>query len=99
MNGAMEITPKLEMADKIVDLVSSGKTLLANDLVEIENILAISGYGNTKKMIDAGKTINPNSIHLVKQIKDLSKGKYLIIMLCCYNNCPKLNFRSLFKHK
>ncbi len=44
MNGAMEITPKLEMADKIVDLVSSGKTLLANDLVEIENILDVTSH-------------------------------------------------------
>ena len=34
----MEIAPKLEMVDKIVDLVSSGKTLIANDLVEIENL-------------------------------------------------------------
>ena len=44
MNGAMEITPKLEMADKIVDLVSSGKTLKANDLVEIENILEVTSH-------------------------------------------------------
>ena len=44
MNGAMEIAPKLEMADKIVDLVSSGKTLIANDLVEIENILNVTSH-------------------------------------------------------
>ena len=44
MNGAMEIAPKLEMADKIVDLVSSGKTLIANDLVEIENILEVTSH-------------------------------------------------------
>ena len=44
MNGAMEIAPKLEMADKIVDLVSSGKTLIANDLVEIENILDVTSH-------------------------------------------------------
>ena len=44
MNGAMEIAPKLEMADKIVDLVSSGKTLIANDLVEVENILNVTSH-------------------------------------------------------
>ena len=44
MNGAMEIVPKLEMADKIVDLVSSGKTLIANDLVEVENILNVTSH-------------------------------------------------------
>jgi ATP phosphoribosyltransferase len=40
----MEIAPKLEMSDKIVDLVSSGKTLIANDLVEIENILDVTSH-------------------------------------------------------
>ncbi len=44
MNGAMEIAPKLEMADKIVDLVSTGKTLIANDLVEVENILNVTSH-------------------------------------------------------
>jgi ATP phosphoribosyltransferase len=32
------------MSDKIVDLVSSGKTLIANDLVEIENILDVTSH-------------------------------------------------------
>ena len=44
MNGAMEIAPKLDMADKIVDLVSSGMTMEANDLIEIERILDITSH-------------------------------------------------------
>ena len=44
MNGAMEIAPKLELADKIVDLVSSGITLKVNDLVEIEKIIDITSH-------------------------------------------------------
>ena len=44
MNGAMEIAPKLDMADKIVDLVSSGMTMKANDLIEIERILDITSH-------------------------------------------------------
>ena len=44
MNGAMEIAPKLDMADKIVDLVSSGLTMKANDLIEIERILDITSH-------------------------------------------------------
>lgn len=42
LNGAMEIAPSLGMARRIVDLVSTGSTLKANDLVEVETILDIS---------------------------------------------------------
>tara|TARA_B100000686_G_scaffold342408_1_gene421495 strand:+ start:4762 stop:5415 length:654 start_codon:yes stop_codon:yes gene_type:complete len=44
MNGAMEIAPKLGLSDKIVDLVSSGMTLKANDLVEEEKILKVTSH-------------------------------------------------------
>ncbi len=42
LNGAMEIAPSLGLARRIVDLVSSGSTLKANDLVEVEKILDVS---------------------------------------------------------
>jgi ATP phosphoribosyltransferase len=40
--GSMELAPLAGLADVIVDLVSSGDTLKANDLVEVEEIAAIS---------------------------------------------------------
>ncbi len=40
--GSMELGPLVGLADAIVDLVSSGATLAANDLVEVETILPIS---------------------------------------------------------
>jgi ATP phosphoribosyltransferase len=40
--GSMELAPLVGLADAIVDLVSSGNTLNANDLVAVEHILAIS---------------------------------------------------------
>jgi ATP phosphoribosyltransferase len=40
--GSMELAPLLGLADVIVDLVSSGKTLRANDLVAVEEIRSIS---------------------------------------------------------
>ena len=42
LNGAMEIAPSLKLARRIVDLVSSGGTLKANGLVEVESIMDIS---------------------------------------------------------
>jgi ATP phosphoribosyltransferase len=40
--GSMELAPLTGLADAIVDLVSSGHTLRANDLLEVEQIMPIS---------------------------------------------------------
>jgi ATP phosphoribosyltransferase len=40
--GSMELAPLVGLADAIVDLVSTGSTLKANDLVEVEQIMSIS---------------------------------------------------------
>jgi ATP phosphoribosyltransferase len=40
--GSMELAPLLGLADAIVDLVSTGKTLRANDLVAVEEIRPVS---------------------------------------------------------
>lgn len=40
--GSMELAPLTGMADAIVDLVSTGGTLRANNLVEVESIMDIS---------------------------------------------------------
>ncbi len=40
--GSMELAPLTGLADAIVDLVSSGNTLRANHLVEVEEIMQIS---------------------------------------------------------
>jgi ATP phosphoribosyltransferase len=40
--GSMELAPLAGLADAIVDLVSSGGTLKANKLVEVEDIMPIS---------------------------------------------------------
>jgi ATP phosphoribosyltransferase len=42
LNGAMELAPSLGLSSRIVDLVSSGNTLKANGLKEVETIINIS---------------------------------------------------------
>ena len=42
LNGAMELAPQLGLCRRIVDLVSSGDTLRANGLVEVERICEIT---------------------------------------------------------
>ncbi len=52
--GSMELAPLTGLADAIVDLVSTGSTLKANQLVEVERILDIS----------ARLVVNPVSLKL-----------------------------------
>ena len=40
--GSMELAPLIGLSDAIVDLVSTGNTLRANQLVEVEHIMDIS---------------------------------------------------------
>ena len=42
LNGAMELAPRVGLCQRIVDLVSTGATLKANGLVEIEKICDIT---------------------------------------------------------
>jgi ATP phosphoribosyltransferase len=54
ISGAVEITPQLEVADAICDLVSSGGTLVANGLKEMDTIL----HSETK-LIRTNKELSP----------------------------------------
>jgi ATP phosphoribosyltransferase len=60
LNGAMEIAPSLGLCRRIVDLVSTGSTLKANGLVEVEEIAQI-----TSKMVvnRAAMKTRPDEIH------------------------------------
>ena len=70
--------------DTVAHLVCNGFTkeetedaLIELSFLGIKNILAISGDGNPKKIIQDGKSINNNSLELIHQIKNLSQGSYL----------------------
>ncbi|RXJ01730.1 ATP phosphoribosyltransferase [Anaerobacillus alkaliphilus] len=42
LNGSIELAPLIGLADRIVDIVSTGSTLRANGLVELEKIVPIT---------------------------------------------------------
>jgi ATP phosphoribosyltransferase len=56
--GSMELAPLCGLADAIVDLVSTGNTLKANDLVAVEDIVPI-----TSRLV-----VNPASLKLKRTI-------------------------------
>ena len=56
--GSMELAPLMGLADVIVDLVASGNTLKANDLVAVEEIMPIS----------ARLIVNPAALKLKRDV-------------------------------
>ena len=67
LNGSMELAPSLSMCRRIVDLVSSGKTLKENGLKEVDKIMDVQ----TKLIINrsAYKTKTKKIESLIKSIK------------------------------
>ncbi len=56
--GSMELAPLVGLADAIVDLVSTGNTLKANDLVAVEDIMPIS----------ARLVVNPGALKMKRDV-------------------------------
>jgi ATP phosphoribosyltransferase len=62
LNGAMELAPNLGLCGRIVDLVSTGSTLKANGLVEIDRIKDVSSYLVTNRTALKTQTDKLNDI-------------------------------------
>ena len=71
LNGSMELAPSLNMCRRIVDLVSTGATLKANGLKEIDEIMKVQ----SKLIINrsAFKTNNKKIQKIINEIKLLVK--------------------------
>ena len=71
LNGSMELAPSLNMCKRIVDLVSTGATLKANGLKEIDEIMKIQ----SKLIINrsAFKTNNKKIQTIMDELKSLIK--------------------------
>ena len=69
LNGSMELAPSLNMCRRIVDLVSTGATLKANGLKEIDEIMKVQ----SKLIINrsAFKTNNKKIQSIMNEIKSL----------------------------
>lgn len=68
LNGSMELAPSLKMCRRIVDLVSSGKTLKENGLKEVEEIMKVESklIINRSAFKTKSKTINK----IIEEIKE-----------------------------
>ena len=67
LNGAIELAPKLGICSTIVDLVSSGKTLEENNLIESEVLLNITSKLIVNKI--SFKVMNNNISKIIEKFK------------------------------
>ena len=68
LSGSMELAPTLNMCRRIVDLVSTGKTLKVNGLVEVEEIMKIQS-----KLIVNRSAYKTKSSEINKIIQEFEK--------------------------
>lgn len=71
LNGAMELAPRLGLCRRIVDLVSSGATLKANGLVEVEKLMDVSSYFVVNRM--AFKTRNAEITEWIEKFEKVAR--------------------------
>ena len=69
LNGAMELAPSLGLSGRIVDLVSSGKTLAENGLVETAVISQVSARLIVNRA--AFKMMNGTIPQMVQRFREL----------------------------
>ena len=71
LQGAMELAPLLGMCDRIVDLVSTGQTLLQNGLIEKEKIMDVSSYFAVNRLFYQMHTKEAlDMIHMIEEARN-----------------------------
>lgn len=69
LSGSVEIAPRLEIADAITDLVSTGSTLKANGLVEIEKI-----FDSETQLVKTNKPLSKGKQELIEKFLQRIEG-------------------------
>lgn len=69
LSGSVEIAPRLQIADAITDLVSTGGTLKANGLVEIEKI-----FDSETQLIQTNNPLSEGKQQLIKKMLQRIEG-------------------------
>ena len=80
ITGSVEIAPAIGMADAIFDIVSSGSTLISNNLKEVEVVMKSEALliGN-KHMSDEKKEILQELLFRINAVKTAEDKKYLLM--------------------
>ena len=90
ITGSVEISPGIGLADGIFDIVSSGSTLVSNNLREVEVVMQSEALliGN-KQMSDEKRHILEQMLFRFKAVKDAEDKKYVRM------NAPKVRLQEI----
>lgn len=90
MEGSVEIGPQLGLSDAICDIVSSGATLEAHGLKEVQTMLKSEAVLISRKNLNAAKTATLNRLlERIKAVKAAEKSKYVML------NAPKEKMKEI----
>ena len=80
ITGSVEISPGIGLADAIFDIVSSGSTLVSNNLAEVEVVMKSEALliGN-KNMSDEKKAVLDELLFRIEAVKNAEDKKYLLM--------------------
>ena len=90
ITGSVEISPGIGLADGIFDIVSSGSTLVSNNLREVEVVMQSEALLIGNKALDAEKrAILEQLLFRFKAVKDAEDKKYVRM------NAPKARLQGI----
>lgn len=81
ISGSVEIAPGIGLADAIFDIVSSGGTLVSNNLVEVEAVLSSEAVliGNPRKLDEEKQEILDELLFRIEAVKAAESKKYVLM--------------------
>ena len=81
ISGSVEIAPGIGLADAIFDIVSSGSTLVSNNLMEVENVLASEAVliGGEKPLSEEKQEILEELLFRIEAVKAAESKKYVLM--------------------
>ncbi len=91
INGSVEIAPGIGLSDGIFDIVSSGGTLVSNNLVEVEKIIDSQAVliGGTGQLPEDKQAVLDELIFRFKAVKAADSKKYLLM------NVPRTKLKEV----
>jgi ATP phosphoribosyltransferase len=81
LSGSVEVAPQLGTADLIADLVSTGATLRANQLHEVETIMEVRAalYRNTRDFAADGEQLVDKLLRRIDGVQQAAESKYVML--------------------
>ncbi|MDR2887390.1 MAG: ATP phosphoribosyltransferase [Bacteroidales bacterium] len=80
ISGSVEIAPGIGLANAVCDIVSSGSSLIANGLAEVETILKSQAIIISSKNLGSEKeTILKNLLFRIRAVKNARENKYILL--------------------